>query len=204
MSGKRLLPLKIGKFFETGVIDEAVALGAAAVGWDYSGHTFADTERYMGLFHEVAPQEDALNCSSCHNGGTRLDFAALGYTPKETRNGKRLVCQLPRGRIRRMVPIRVLTRCMRSMWTTSDMIAVIVTPLQRRTRGSSKQVISEPRAGPLAVGGLRQLSSKLKGKKITAETAASGSWGTILRLGEKRPRLPARRAEPTARRVGDR
>ena len=90
MSGKRLLPLKIGKFFETGVIDEAVALGAAAVGWDYSGHTFADTERYMGLYHEVAPQEDALNCSSCHNGGTRLDFAALGYTPKETRNGKRL------------------------------------------------------------------------------------------------------------------
>jgi hypothetical protein len=88
--GGRLLPLKIGKFFETGIIDEAVALGAAAVGWNYNGHEFADTERYMGLFHEVAPQEDALSCSSCHNGGTRLDFAALGYTPKETNNGRRL------------------------------------------------------------------------------------------------------------------
>ncbi len=86
----RLLPLKIGKFFMTGQIDEAVKLGAEAVGWNYNGHSFADTERYLGLFHEVAPQEDALNCSSCHNGGTRLNFAALGYTPKETRNGRRL------------------------------------------------------------------------------------------------------------------
>ena len=82
--------MKIGKFFETGDIAEAVALGTTAVGWDYNGHEFADTERYMGLFHEVAPRGDALNCSSCHNGGTRLDFAALGYTPKETNNGRRL------------------------------------------------------------------------------------------------------------------
>ena len=91
---RRLLPLKIGKFFMTGQIDEAVRLGAAAVGWaDNNGdvsYEFADTERFMGLFHEVAPQEDALDCNSCHNGGTRLDFAALGYTPKETRNGKNL------------------------------------------------------------------------------------------------------------------
>lgn len=89
-TGRRLLPLKIGKFFETGQIDEAVAAGAQSVGWPYDGHEFAETERYMGLFHEVAPQSDALTCSSCHNGGTRLDFAALGYTPKETNNGRRL------------------------------------------------------------------------------------------------------------------
>jgi Cytochrome c bacterial/Cytochrome c7 and related cytochrome c len=90
---RRLLPLKIGKFFMTGQIDEAVKLGATAVGWDQNGdvnYEFAGTERYMGLFHEVAPKEEALNCNSCHNGGTRLDFAALGYTPKETNNGKRL------------------------------------------------------------------------------------------------------------------
>jgi cytochrome c553 len=31
----------------------------------------------------------ALACASCH-GGTRLDFAALGYTPLATRNGKPL------------------------------------------------------------------------------------------------------------------
>lgn len=45
----------------------------------------------MGLYHEVAPKEQALSCSSCH-GGTRMDFAALGYTPKATRNGVPL-CQ---------------------------------------------------------------------------------------------------------------
>jgi hypothetical protein len=87
---RRLLPLKIGKFFQTGQIDQAVAAGAEAVEWPYSGHEFAQTERYMGLFHEVAPKRDALNCNSCHNGGSRLDFAALGYTPKETYNGKAL------------------------------------------------------------------------------------------------------------------
>ncbi len=41
----------------------------------------------MGLYHEVAPKEQALGCSSCH-GGTRMDFAALGYTPLTTYNGK--------------------------------------------------------------------------------------------------------------------
>jgi hypothetical protein len=86
----RLLPLKIGKFFETGEIQEAVELGTAAVGWEYKGHDFARTERYMGLFHEVAPKEQALACNDCHNGGTRLDFAALGYTPKAKYNGKAL------------------------------------------------------------------------------------------------------------------
>jgi hypothetical protein len=87
---RRLLPLKIGKFFEyasNGKIDEAVRLGTEAVGWTYTGHEFADTERYMGLFHEVAPKEQALRCSNCHDGGNRIDFAALGYTPKPSRNG---------------------------------------------------------------------------------------------------------------------
>jgi hypothetical protein len=87
---KKLLPLKIGKFFETGTIDTAAQLGAEGVGWTYNGHQFARTERYLGLFHEVAPKDNALTCDSCHNGGTRIDFAALGYTPNATRNGKAL------------------------------------------------------------------------------------------------------------------
>ena len=44
----------------------------------------------MGLFHEVTPKEQALSCNDCHNGGTRLDFVALGYTPKAKYNGKAL------------------------------------------------------------------------------------------------------------------
>jgi hypothetical protein len=87
----RLLPLKIGIFFSTGDIDSAVKAGAAAVEWDLKkGYDFADTERYMGLFHEVAPKEQALSCSSCHDSGSRIDFAALGYTPKATRNNRAL------------------------------------------------------------------------------------------------------------------
>ena len=87
---KRLLPLKIGKFFETGKIDAAVESGTIAVGWAYNGHEFIDTERYMGLFHEVAPKEEALSCAACHDGGMRLDFGALGYTPNDAYNRKPL------------------------------------------------------------------------------------------------------------------
>ncbi len=86
----RLLPLKIGIFFQSGDVDTAVQQGTSAVGWTYSGHEFADTKRYMGLYHEVSPKDDALECEDCHEGGNRLDFAALGYTPKETRNGSPL------------------------------------------------------------------------------------------------------------------
>lgn len=87
---RRLFPLKIGIFFQTGDVATSVAQGAAAVGWPYTGFEFAQTERYMGLYHEVAPSSQALGCTSCHNGGTRMDFAALGYTPKANRNGRPL------------------------------------------------------------------------------------------------------------------
>jgi hypothetical protein len=60
------------------------------VGWAYNGHEFAATERKLGLYHQVAPKASAVLCSSCHDGGTRMNFAALGYTPLATRNGKPL------------------------------------------------------------------------------------------------------------------
>ena len=84
----RLLPLKIGIFFQTGN-EAAAAAGAEAVGWTYNGQVFADTERFLEINHEVQPASSALACASCH-GGSRLDFAALGYTPKTTRNGRPL------------------------------------------------------------------------------------------------------------------
>ncbi len=87
---RRLMPLKIGLFFQSGAIDQAVQKGAEAVGWNYQGHEFARTERFMGLFHEVAPSGEALSCTRCHSSGGRMDFDALGYTPKQTRNGRPL------------------------------------------------------------------------------------------------------------------
>lgn len=86
---KNLLPLKIGIFFQTGDFDLAVKTGTDAV-LGYSGHEFAETERYLGLFHEVAPKEQALTCNNCHNGGTRLNFSELGYALNSAYNGKPL------------------------------------------------------------------------------------------------------------------
>jgi len=88
----RLYPLKIGLFFTMSDITAAAQNGAEAVGWTYNGHQFAQTQRYMGLFHEVRPHEYALSCSDCHNGGARLDFATLGYTPKTTHANGRPLC----------------------------------------------------------------------------------------------------------------
>ena len=67
-------------------------MGTNAVGWSYSSHEYADTERWMGLFHEVAPAAEALDCSACHGGG-RMDFDALGYTPRETGDGGEPLCE---------------------------------------------------------------------------------------------------------------
>ena len=86
-----LIPLKMGVLFQTGDGDEAIRQGAAAVGWPLaSGYDFVATERFMGLYHEVLPAGQALSCNDCHEGGERLDFAALDYTPKTTRAGKPL------------------------------------------------------------------------------------------------------------------
>ena len=84
----RLLPLKIGLFFESGQIGPAVTKGAEGVGWTLpQGYTFADTERYMGVFHEVAPKEKALQCATCHTTtNPRLNFKELGYVAKEPVN----------------------------------------------------------------------------------------------------------------------
>lgn len=68
----------------------------ASRGGSHSGHAFAETERYLGIFHEVAPSNQALQCATCHDQD-RLDRASLGSTPTATRSGKPL-CQSCHGR----------------------------------------------------------------------------------------------------------
>ncbi len=89
-----VIPVKLGVLFQTGDPDAAIVQGAAAVDWPLAdGYDFVGAERYMGLYHEVAPADDALRCNDCHGDASdRLDFAALGYTPKSEREGKPL-CQ---------------------------------------------------------------------------------------------------------------
>ncbi len=75
---KRLIPVKVGILFKTGKTDAAIAEGAKAVGMDPKQVEWVKSERYMSVFHEVAPKEAAVKCAECHGGG-RVDWKALGY-----------------------------------------------------------------------------------------------------------------------------
>ena len=85
----RLIPLKAGILFQTGNIPLAIETGAKEVGWTWNGYDFVETERYLGIYHEVAPKEQAISCGTCHDSN-RVDFVSLGYKPNSTRNGKPL------------------------------------------------------------------------------------------------------------------
>jgi hypothetical protein len=81
----------MGIVFQTGIMDNAIRSGATALGWTLpQGYSFLETDRYMQINHTVQPSSMALGCNDCHNTGTRIDFNALGYTPKTTRNNKPL------------------------------------------------------------------------------------------------------------------
>jgi hypothetical protein len=58
--------MKSKVLWETGNIDQALRQGAAEVGWNISGYSFANSQRYFSLYHEVAPKENALQCTDCH------------------------------------------------------------------------------------------------------------------------------------------
>ena len=68
------------------VVDAAIEAGAKESGLQDRLTTldtrWTETERWMGIFHGVAPKTAALLCADCH-GGTRLDFQALGYGLKQ-------------------------------------------------------------------------------------------------------------------------
>ncbi len=77
---REFIPIKVGVVFKTGKNDAGVKKGAEA----FSGKVpekfeWVTTERYMGIFHEVVPKEQALQCANCHGEGDRLDWDALGY-----------------------------------------------------------------------------------------------------------------------------
>jgi hypothetical protein len=83
-----LLPLKIGRFYMEGDLVNAIPLGQDGVGWPRNAYDYQTTERWMGLFHEVSPKEQALasnsSCTTCHGGTTpRMDLKSMGYTAKK-------------------------------------------------------------------------------------------------------------------------
>ena len=83
-----LIPAKAGILFQTGDINQAILTGGAEASFSLSkGYTFVDTTRWMGIYHEMPPAEQALTCAECHEATDRIDFSALGYDPLPTRNG---------------------------------------------------------------------------------------------------------------------
>jgi hypothetical protein len=86
-----ILPVKSKILFETGNMDLAIQTGAKEGGFTLTeGYTFTQTTRWMGIFHEMPSADQALDCAACHESTERVDFAALGYTPNETRDGQPL------------------------------------------------------------------------------------------------------------------
>jgi len=74
------VPLKVEEFFADGDLDKAVREGAeAAYGIHHAEVEWVETIRYMGLYHEVVPADQALGCLDCHSTGGRLEWQALGY-----------------------------------------------------------------------------------------------------------------------------
>ena len=77
---REFVPIKVGVVFKTGNNDAAVKKGGEAFsGKAPEAFEWVETERYLGIFHEVVPKEQALQCNSCHMGSDQLDWAALGY-----------------------------------------------------------------------------------------------------------------------------
>jgi len=75
-----LIPIAVDEFFVDGDIEKAVAEGAAAAyGIHHPDYEWVETERYMGIYHEVRPASEALQCLDCHRVDGRLDWQALGY-----------------------------------------------------------------------------------------------------------------------------
>lgn len=86
-----ILPVKAGILFQTGNLDLAIRVGAQDAGFDLSqGYTYIDTQRWMGIFHEMPPANQALECGQCHEDTNRMDFDSLGYAPRDSRNGSPL------------------------------------------------------------------------------------------------------------------
>ncbi len=62
--------------------DKAFRKGMEYVGVDYSGKfDWVDTEMYWVISHQVAPKEQALQCSECHSKNGRLQNLAGFYMP---------------------------------------------------------------------------------------------------------------------------
>jgi hypothetical protein len=75
-----LLPINVEEFFADGNMDGAVREASHVMyGIEDFEYGWMPVKRYMGIFHEVQPADNALRCLDCHGPDGRLDWATLGY-----------------------------------------------------------------------------------------------------------------------------
>lgn len=75
-----LAPIAVEEFFADGQLDHAIAEGIEHAFGEHDVEVeWVETERWMGIYHEVSPARQALQCQDCHREGGRMDWAALGY-----------------------------------------------------------------------------------------------------------------------------
>lgn len=75
-----IVPILVEHFFADGNIDNAVKKAVEETyGVKDARYDWADTVRYMGIFHGVQPAGKAVQCLECHGAKSRLDWKALGY-----------------------------------------------------------------------------------------------------------------------------
>ncbi len=77
---RKLIPIGVDEFFVDGNIEEAIARGSQATyGIEDPDYEWVKVRRYMGIFHEVQPAANALQCLDCHREGGRMNWQELGY-----------------------------------------------------------------------------------------------------------------------------
>jgi hypothetical protein len=75
-----IAPVTTEELYHHGDAGKAVRDGVKNLyGLENVDFTWEETIRYMGIYHAVPPEEDALKCRDCHSAGGRMDWQALGY-----------------------------------------------------------------------------------------------------------------------------
>lgn len=88
-----MVPVQVGPTFRTGNTMASAIGGAKGFRGQELGAgdiAYVEVERWMGVFHEVVPKAQALQCNDCHAAaGGRLDWKALGYSGDPRKVGAR-------------------------------------------------------------------------------------------------------------------
>lgn len=82
-ASNQLIALDTSVFFATADADAATLAGLENMGFDPTDdYHWVTTDTFQLIAHQISPDDDALECTSCHMNTTRMDLqGALGFAP---------------------------------------------------------------------------------------------------------------------------